>query len=122
MVPVVDAGNFLRFDLSASFFRLGAMSLHCDSAQLLEFASSTNPYGLTFAELLSLSALAQRAMALRALAHGRLAQYQIALEGGDGPTGLEKYGVFLSKRQMDERLWHSIQAGGLLNGIDQSFA
>jgi hypothetical protein len=43
-----------------------------------------------------------------------LAQYRIALEGGDGPTGLEKYGVFLynfdvlSKRQMDERLLHSI--------------
>jgi hypothetical protein len=65
---VVDAGNSLRFDLSASFFRLGAMSLHCDNAQMLEFSWSINPYGLTFAELLSLSALAQRAMALRALA------------------------------------------------------
>ena len=65
---MVDAGNFLRFDLSASFFRLGAMSLHCDNAQLLEFSSSTNPYGLTFAGLLSLRALAQRAMAQREMA------------------------------------------------------
>jgi hypothetical protein len=42
------------------------MSLHCDNAQRLEFSSSINPYGLTFAELLSLGALAFRAMALRA--------------------------------------------------------
>jgi len=27
----------------------------------------------------------------------------------------------LAKRQMDERLWHSILGGGLLNGIDESF-
>ena len=68
MVSVVNAGIFLRFDLSASFFRLGAMPLHSDSAQLLEFSSSINPHGLTFAELLSLGALAFRAMALGALA------------------------------------------------------
>ena len=61
-MSVVDATIFLRFVLSASFFRLGAMSLHCDKARLPEFSSSINPYGLTFAELLSLSALAQRAM------------------------------------------------------------
>jgi hypothetical protein len=40
--------------------------LHCDNAQRLEFSSSINPYGLTFAELLSLGALAFRAMAPRA--------------------------------------------------------
>ena len=27
----------------------------------------------------------------------------------------------LAKRQMDERLWHSILGCGLLNGIDESF-
>jgi len=63
MVSVADTGIFLRFDLSASLFRLGAMSLHSDSAQLLEFFSSINPHGLTFAELLSLGALAFRALA-----------------------------------------------------------
>ena len=68
MVSVADTGIFLRFDLSASSFRLGAMSLHSDGAQLLEFCSSINPHGLTFAELLSLGALAFGAMALGALA------------------------------------------------------
>ena len=103
---MVDATNFLRFDLSASLFRLGAMSLHCDNAQLLEFASSTNPYGLTFAELLALSALAQRAMAQRELAQGAwpkgmgLAQCRIALEGGDGLPAWKKYGDFRVARRL----------------------
>jgi hypothetical protein len=60
---VAEAGIFLRFVLSASLFRLAAMSSHCDKAQLLEFCSSINPHGLTFAELLSLGALAFRALA-----------------------------------------------------------
>lgn len=117
---MVDAGNFLRFDLSASFFRLGAMSLHCDNAQLLELSSSANPYGLTFAGLLSLRALAQRAMAQREMAQGAQAQGAWALGavshrfgGWKRPTGLEKVRRLfrvaynfdvLSKRQMDERL------------------
>jgi hypothetical protein len=101
---MIDTTNFLRFDLSASFFRLGAMSLHCDSAQLLEFASSTNPYGLTFAELLALSALAQRVMAQRELAQGASAQGVWALGavsdrvgGWRRPTGLEKVRRFSSR-------------------------
>ena len=89
---MIDTTNFLRFDLSASSFRLGAMSLHCDNAQLLEFASSTNPYGLTFAELLALSALAQRAMAQRELAQGAWALGAVShrFGGWRRPTGLEK--------------------------------
>ena len=54
----------------SSAFRLGAMLLHCGNGQLLKFASSINLRGLTLAEQLSLSALAQRVMALRALAQG----------------------------------------------------
>ena len=109
----------LRFDLRASALGLGAVLLHWMTPRCSNLASLTNPHGLALAELLSLSALVLRTLALRAGVQGALAHAHGRETSPSYRTALERYrrttGFGKSFRVAPQLRWLSKQSVTWMN-------